>query len=135
MSIFVGMSAQEVLLMQKAKERDDQLRRLPDLPKIEISEDERRDFYNKFGKSASMLQCLNLYEEVNRLTKLLILSDNEKEIQRISKKLDVYNKIVTLYKNSSDTVNKMGLGQISKDYKSGEDVEIEVDGIDIKIER
>lgn len=135
MSIFVGMSAQDVLLMQKANEREDQLRRLPDLPKIEISEDEKRDFYNKFGKSASMLQCLNLYEEVNRLTKLLILSDNEKEIQRISKKLDVYNKIVTLYKNSSDTVNKMGVGMISKDEKSGEDGEIEVDGIDIKIER
>ena len=82
-----------------------------------------------------MLQCLNLYEEVNRLTKLLILSDNEKEIQRISKKLDVYNKIVTLYKNSSDTVNKMGVGIISKDDKTGEEGEIEVDGIDIKIER
>ena len=135
MSIFVGMSAQEVLLMQKANEREEQLRRLPDLPKIEISEEEKRDFYNKFGKSASMLQYLNLYEEVNRLTKLLILSDNEKEIQRISKKLDVYNKIVTLYKNSSDTVNKMGVGLISKEEKTGEDVGIEVYGIDIKIER
>lgn len=135
MSIFVGMSAQDVLLMQKANEREEQLRRLPDLPKIEISEEEKRDFCNKFGKSASMLQCLNLYEEVNRLTKLLIISDNEKEIQRISKKLDVYNKIVTLYKNSSDTVNKMGVGIISKEEKPGEDGEIEVDGIDIKIER
>lgn len=135
MSIFVGMSAQDVLLMQKANEREEQLRRLPDLPKIEISEEEKHDFYNKFGKSASMLQCLNLYEEVNRLTKLLILSDNEKEIQRISKKLDVYNKIVTLYKNSSDTVNKMGVGMISKDEKTGEEGEIEVEGIDIKIER
>lgn len=135
MSIFVGMSAQDVLLKQKVNEREEQLRRLPDLPKIEISDDEKRDFYNKFGKSASMLQCLNLYDEVNRLTKLLILSDNDKEIQRISKKLDVYNKIVTLYKNSSDTVNKMGVWQISKDDKGGEGGEIEVDGIDIKIER
>ena len=46
MSIFVGMRAQDVLLQQKANERQEQLRRLPDLPKIEISEEEKRDFYN-----------------------------------------------------------------------------------------
>ena len=63
------------------------------------------------------------------------IGNNEKEIQRISKKLDVYNKIVTLYKNSSDTVNKMGVGLISKEEKTGEEGEIGVEGIDIKIER
>ena len=55
-----------------------------------------------------------------RLTKLLITSDDDKEIMRISKKLDVFNKIVTLYKNSSDTVNKMS-SIVSVGYRDWED--------------
>lgn len=84
-----------------------------------------------------MLQCLNLYDEINRLTKLLITSDDDKEIMRISKKLDVFNKIVTLYKNSSDTVNKMSsiVSVGGGDREEDEDGNIEVDGIDIKIVR
>ena len=56
---------------------------------------------------------------------------------RISKKLDVFNKIVTLYKNSSDTVNKMSsiVSVGGGDREEDEDGNIEVDGIDIKIVR
>ena len=131
------MSAQDVIIRQKRAEREEKIRSLPDVPKVEVGDKEKADFYNKFGKSASMLQCLNLYDEINRLTKLLITSNDDKEIMRISKKLDVFNKIVTLYKNSSDTVNKMGsiVSVGGRDREEDEDGNIEVEGIDIKIVR
>ena len=119
--------------------KEQEMSGLPDLPSIKISKKEKADFYSKFGKSAAMLQCLNLYEEINRLTKLLIVTENDTEINRISKKLETFNKIVGLYKNASDTVNKMNvmvLGEKTKEEEIGEEGEgIDITGIDIKIER
>lgn len=119
--------------------KDKEMSTLPDLPTIKISKKEKADFYSKFGKSAAMLQCLNLYDEINRLTKLLIVTENDSEINRISKKLETFNKIVGLYKNASDTVNKMQV-RVVEDNSKEEDIEgggegIEITGIDIKIER
>lgn len=120
--------------------KDKEMSSLPDLPTIKISKKEKADFYSKFGKSAAMLQCLNLYDEINRLTKLLIVTENDSEINRISKKLETFNKIVGLYKNASDTVNKMQVRVVEEKTKEEEDIEgggegIEITGIDIKIER
>lgn len=119
--------------------KEQEMSTLPDLPTIKISKKEKADFYSKFGKSAAMLQCLNLYDEINRLTKLLIVTENDSEINRISKKLETFNKIVGLYKNASDTVNKMQVRVVedmAKEEDSGEGGDgIEITGIDIKIER
>lgn len=136
--IFAGMrTAKDILALKLQEYKEDRMSAIPDLPKIEISESEKKDFYNKFGKSAAMLQFLNLYDEINLLTKQLIASVDDKEIRRIGTKLDALNKIVGLYKNASDTVNKMGVSQGVKtvEEESDESGDINVDGIDIKIMR
>ena len=113
--------------------REKRIEGVSDLPVLEISERDREDFISRFGKSATMLQCLNLYEEVNRLTKLLVTSDDIKEIMKIGRKLDVFNKIVCLYKNAGDTVNKMSIG-VTNDKEESDNL-TEVSGIDISIKR
>lgn len=42
--IFVVMSAQDVIIRQKRAEREEKIRSLPDVPKVEISDKEKADF-------------------------------------------------------------------------------------------